>query len=150
MRRSRRDAAAARTRLSGVLDALLLTLLATLFGRLERIAIAWHHTRAQEAAGNEAGSCEHPYSALALRRIALGLPATSSSHHADLAALGILPGWIMRGHPARGMRRTSPRPSSPRHATPLPARAPPRVLPPRIRAPSGAAPARPFCYDIVI
>jgi len=117
---AQRDAAAARTRLSGVLEALFLTLLATLFGRLERILRASHP--ADMLPGDHDST--RTESDRILRRIALGLPAVSSSHHADLAALGLLPGWIMRGFPARGMRPVPPRRLSPRHLACQLARAP--------------------------
>lgn len=135
-----RDAAAARTRLSGLPGALLLLLLATLFGRLERMARAWHP---------EDPVIEPGADSLALRRVALGLSADSSSVFADAAALGLICGWMLRAFPNRGARRVSPRPSSPRRASPLPVRAPPSAPNSRFCTPYGAEHARPICCVFV-
>jgi hypothetical protein len=118
-----RDAAAARAGVARVLDVLLLTLLATLLGRLERIVRTWHEGAIAPLA------TEHQESVHTLSPLPLSLPALC-------VALGLLPGWIFRCFPARGMR---PIPGRPRargpglHATPSPARAPPGVIPPRLR-----------------
>ena len=135
-----RDAAAARTRLSGLPGALLLLLIATLFGRLERMARTWTP---------DADVLDSAEECVALRRVALGLSADSSSVFADAAALGLIAGWMVRAFPGRGMRRVPPRPSSPRRASPLPVRAPPGRPTPFFRTPHGAASARPYCSVIV-
>ena len=118
-----RDAAAARAGVVRVLDALLLTLLATLLGRLERAARTWHEGAIAPLA------TEHQDSVHTLSP--LSLPALC-------VALGLLPGWIFRCFPARGMRPIPARNLSRRpgpHGTPTPARAPPHTLPPVFRTP---------------
>lgn len=120
-----RDAAAARAGVAQVLDALLLILLATLLGRLERIARTWHADAIDPLA------TEHPDSACRYDTLPLSLPALC-------VALGLLPGWIFRCFPARGMRpipgRHRARHPAP-HGTPTPARAPPHTRPPAFRTP---------------
>lgn len=120
-----RDAAAARAGVAQVLDAMLLALLATLLGRLERIARTWH------AGAVDPLATEHPDSVRGDASLPLALPALC-------VALGLVPGWIFRCFPARGMRpipgRTRARRRSP-HGTPTPARAPPLFRPPVFRTP---------------
>ncbi len=118
-----RDAAAARAGVSQVLDVLLLTLLATLLGRLERIARTWHEGAIDPLATEHQASVHTPSP--------LSLPALC-------VALGLLPGWIFRCFPARGMRPIPARNLSRRpgpHGIPTPARAPPHTIPPVFRTP---------------
>lgn len=125
-----RDAAAARAGVARVLDVLLLTLLATLLGRLERAARTWHANAIDPLA------TEHPDSARALRGAVRDESPLPLSLPALCVALGLLPGWIFRCFPARGMRPISGRPRARGpglHATPSPARAPPGVIPLRLR-----------------
>ncbi len=120
-----RDAAAARAGVVRVLDVLLLTLLATLLGRLERAARTWHEGAIDPLA------TEHPESVHQYDSLPLSLPALC-------VALGLLPGWIFRCFPARGMRPIPARNLSRRpgpHGRPTPARAPPHTLPPVFRTP---------------
>lgn len=126
-----RDAAAARTGVVRVLDALLLTLLATLLGRLERAARTWHEGAIDPLA------TEHPDSVHQYDSLPLSLPALC-------VALGLLPGWIFRCFPARGMRPIPARNQARRpvpHGLPTPARAPPHTLPPVFRAPQQGPPS---------
>ena len=89
----------------------------------KRIVRTWHEGAIAPLA------TEHQESVHTLSPLPLSLPALC-------VALGLLPGWIFRCFPARGMR---PIPGRPRargpglHATPSPARAPPGVIPPRLR-----------------
>jgi hypothetical protein len=125
-----RDAAAARAGVAQVLDALLLTLLATLLGRLERIARTWHEDAIAPLA------TEHPDSVRDHSPLPLSLPALC-------VALGLLPGWIFRCFPARGMRPIPGRNRARRpvpNGLPTPARAPPLTLPPFFRTPHKGPP----------
>jgi hypothetical protein len=120
-----RDAAAARAGVARVLDVLLLSLLATLLGRLERAARTWHADAIDPLA------TEHPDSVHHYDALPLSLPALC-------VALGLLPGWIFRCFPARGMRPIPGRHRARRpvpHGLPTPARAPPHTLPPVFRTP---------------
>ena len=126
-----RDAAAARAGVAQVLDALLLTLLATLLGRLERIARTWHEDAIAPLA------TEHPDSVHTLSPLPLSLPALC-------VALGLLPGWIFRCFPARGMRPIPGRNRARRpvpHGLPTPARAPPHTVTPVFCAPHRGPPS---------
>jgi len=111
-------AEAARLRLSGALGAMVLSLLLHLLRRLDDAA-----AHAPQLHAPQLHALAEP-SHIALRRAEAGLFPHPLSAHVDAIELGLVAGWMMRGHPARGMRPKSAR-RPPRHGLPCPARPPP-------------------------
>jgi hypothetical protein len=117
LRRALRAVAeAARLRLSGALGAMVLSLLLHLLRRLD------------DAAAPAPEQQDRP-ARLALLRAEAGLYPHPLSAHVDAIDLGLVAGWMMRGHPARGMRparhRRTAAPTPPARHKPQKNRPPP-------------------------